>query len=87
MPALVQDEELLRICLHEHLQARFGAAMNTFATAESETIVPGWLPSESLPEGTKIVDVGGGTGNAYHEIVMKNPLLKFTVQDLPNVAD
>ena len=32
---------------NEYLPARFGAAMNTFATAESETVVPGgscWNP-------------------------------------------
>ena len=72
---------------NEYLQARFGAAMGTFAAAESETVVPGGFPWEELPEGTKIVDVGGGIGSASHEIIKKNPLLKFTVQDLPNVAE
>ena len=41
---------------------------------------------ESLPEGTNIVDVGGGIGSTYHEII-KNSLLKSTVRDLPNVVD
>ena len=34
-----------------------------------------------------IVDVGGGHGTACQKIVKKNPLLKFTVQDLPSVAE
>jgi 16S rRNA G1207 methylase RsmC len=42
---------------------------------------------ETLPEGTKIVDVGGGIGTACREIMKKNPLLKFTLQDLPGVTD
>ena len=48
---------------NEYLPARFGAAMNTFATAESETVVPGGFLLESLPEGTNVVDVGGGIGS------------------------
>ena len=88
MLALVQDEEYFEYVYgpgNEYLPARFGAAMNTFATTESETVVPGGFLLESLPEGTKIIDVGG-IGSTYHEII-KNSLLKSTVQDLPNVVD
>ena len=50
-------------------------------------MVPGGFPWEALPEGTKIVDVGGGIGTACHEIMKKKSLLTFTVQDLPSVTD
>ena len=66
---------------------RFAAAMGHLASLETSTVVPGGYPWETLSEGTKIVDVGGGTGTACQEIMKKNPLLKFTVQDLPSVAE
>lgn len=72
---------------NEYQNARFQAAMGNFAASESSTVVPGGFPWETLPKGTKIVDVGGGVGSACHEIMKKNPFLTFTVQDLPNVAD
>ena len=72
---------------NEYLKARFQAAMGALASSESSTVVPGGFPWESLPKGTKIVDVGGGIGSACQEIMNKNPLLKFTVQDLPSVTE
>ena len=72
---------------NEYLKARFQAGMGVFASSESETVVPGGFPWETLPKGTKIVDVGGGVGSACREIMEKNPLLKFTVQDLPEVTE
>ena len=72
---------------NEYRNARFQAAMGNFAASESSTVVPGGFPWETLPRGTKIVDVGGGVGTACQEIMRKNPLLKFIVQDLPNVAE
>lgn len=71
---------------NEYLGVRFQAAMRA-ASSVSETVVPGGFPWETLPKGTKIVDVGGGVGSACHEIMKKNPLLKFTVQDLPTVTE
>jgi len=70
---------------NEYVGARFQASMGHLASTESSTIVPGGFPWETLPEGTRIVDVGGGVGSACHEIMEKNRLLKFTVQDLPSV--
>jgi len=61
--------------------------MGHLASSESSTVVSGGFPWKTLSEGTRIVDVGGGIGIACHEIMKKNPLLKFTVQDLPNVCD
>lgn len=72
---------------NEYLNARFQAAMSNFAFSESSTVVSGGFPWETLPKGTKIVDVGGGIGSASQEILKKNPALKFTVQDLPSVAE
>jgi hypothetical protein len=71
---------------NEYLHARLQAAMVGLAAMESSAVVPGGFPWETLPEGTKIVDVGGGSGSASQEIMKKNPSLKFTVQDLPNVT-
>lgn len=94
------DAPCLRFCkeksFFEHLHApgneyqntRFQAAMGGLAASDSSSaVVPGGFPWETLPEGTKIVDVGGGIGTACHEIMKKNPSLKFTVQDLPSVTD
>lgn len=72
---------------NEYLNARFQAAMSSVAISERSTILPGGFPWESLARGTKIVDVGGGIGGACQEIMKENPFLKFTVQDLPNVAN
>ncbi|KAF9646504.1 O-methyltransferase [Thelephora ganbajun] len=72
---------------NEYIGARFHAAMGHFASSESSAAVPGGFPWETLSEGTRIVDVGGGIGTACEEIMKKNPLLKFTVQDLQSVSD
>lgn len=72
---------------NEYLGIRLQAAMGQLAAADNSTVVPGGFPWEILPEGTKIVDVGGGIGTACQVIMKKNPFLKFTIQDLPNVID
>jgi len=72
---------------NEYIDARFQASMGHLASSENSTVVPGGFPWETLPEGTRIVDVGGGIGSACREIMEKNPLLKFTVQDLLSVRD
>jgi hypothetical protein len=79
--------EYLHAPRHEYQNARFQAAMGNLASSESSTVVPGGFPWETLPKGTKIVDVGGGLGSATQDIIKKNPYLKFTIQDLPNVAE
>lgn len=73
---------------NEYQNARFQAAMGGLAASDSSSaVVPGGFPWEMLPEGTKVVDVGGGVGTACHEIMKNNPALKFIVQDLPSVTD
>ena len=69
---------------NEYLSARFQAAM---AGSFNSPTVPGGFPWETLPAGAKIVDLGGGVGGACHDIMKKNSLLKFIVQDLPSVTD
>lgn len=72
---------------NEYLSIRFQAAMGHLAAAESSTVFTGGFPWETLSEGTRVVDVGGGIGTACQEIMKTNPLLKFTIQDLPGAAD
>ena len=72
---------------NEYQGARVQAGMNSLATSERSTVVPGGFPWETLPKGSKIVDVGGGVGSGSHEIMKRNPLLKFVIQDLPTVVD
>lgn len=72
---------------NEYKAARFHSAMSTFSSPESSVVVPGGFPWEELPKGTRVVDVGGGVGTACREVMKKNPLLNFTVQDLPSVAE
>ena len=79
--------DYLRAPGNEYIDARFQASMGHWASSEGSTVIPGGFPWETVPEGTKIVDVGGGVGSACHEIMKKNPLLKFTIQDLPSVRD
>lgn len=72
---------------NEYRGARFHAAMGSLVSSESSVVAPGGFPWETLPKGARVVDVGGGTGSACHEIMKKNPLLKFTIQDLQNAVD
>ena len=59
----------------------------TMAGSFASTVVPGGFPWETLPAGAKVVDVGGGVGSSCHEIMKRNSLLKFVVQDLSSVTD
>lgn len=70
---------------NEYQSARFQAAMSGSSDL-STAAMPGGFPWESLPKGTKIVDVGGGVGSACRDIMKENPFLRFTVQDLPGVT-
>ena len=72
---------------NEYLAVRFQAAMDSVVPPEISTVVPKGFPWETLSEGTMIVDVGGGHGTACREIMKKNPLLKFTIQDLPGATE
>ena len=69
---------------NEYQSARFQAG---FANSFDSAAAPGGFPWETLPAGAKIVDLGGGVGGACHDIMKKNSLLKFIVQDLPSVTD
>ena len=71
--------DYLRVPGHEYLSARFQAATAYFAASENLAVVPAGFPWETLPGGTKVVDVGGGLGSPCEEIMKKNPFLRFTV--------
>jgi len=73
---------------NEYQGARFQSAMVGFSSSDSDSILAhGGFPWETLAEGTKIVDVGGGVGSACQAIMKKNPLLRFTIQDISSVTD
>ena len=72
---------------NENLGARFHAGMCHITPSEGSTVDPQGFPWETLPAGTRVVDVGGGIGTACQEIMKKNPLLKFTIQDLPSASE
>ena len=72
---------------NEYQAARFHAAMGSLVSSESSAVIPGGFSWETLPKGARVVDVGGGTGSACREIMKKNSLLKFTIQDLQNAVD
>ena len=90
MLAVVQHQELLRVPPRPRKrvpECQVSSGNGNFASSESSTVVPGGFPWETLPKGTKIVDVGGGVGSACQEITKKNQSLKFTIQDPPRVAN
>lgn len=63
---------------------RFAATMSLFQKGDSFSLrhlVDGF-PWADLPEGARVVDLGGSTGNAAIAVASRFPQLKFTVQDL-----
>lgn len=46
-----------------------------------KTLTEDMFPFESLPQGAKVVDVGGGRGHVSVRIAEKVPGLNFVVQD------
>lgn len=63
------------------LLARFGAAMNGLGNmAPKDGIVEGYA-WESLPEGSLVVDVGGGVGSKSLILATHFPHLRFVIQD------
>ena len=45
------------------------------------------FPWDSLRDGAKVVDVGGGVGSACMMVATKHPKLNFVIQDRPNVIN
>lgn len=50
-------------------------------------VVDGGYPWHELPEGTLVVDVGGGPGHVSMALARKYPQLSFEVQDLAETAE
>ena len=58
---------------NEYKGVRFHAGLGHITSSEGSTVAPKGFPWETLSEGTRIVDVGGGIGTACQEIMKKNP--------------
>ncbi|KAL6705699.1 hypothetical protein ACN47E_006488 [Coniothyrium glycines] len=52
-----------------------------------EHAVEGGYPWHELPEGTLVVDIGGGPGHVAVALARKFPQLRFEVQDLPETVE
>ncbi|KAJ7449418.1 O-methyltransferase-domain-containing protein [Mycena galericulata] len=62
--------------------ANFNSAMKGMSYTEGVAFLPADYPFAKLPEGTTIVDVGGGLGSLPDLVLPAAPHLKFVVQDL-----
>lgn len=62
---------------------RFDLGMG--GTEATKPLVEEMFDFSSLPEGSTVVDVGGGRGHLSRRVLQKHPHLRFIVQDLPAV--
>ncbi|KAJ7715657.1 O-methyltransferase-domain-containing protein [Mycena maculata] len=62
--------------------ANFNSAMKGMSYTEGVAFLPADYPFAKFPEGTTIVDVGGGLGSLPDLVLPVAPHLKFVVQDL-----
>ncbi|KAJ6526069.1 O-methyltransferase-domain-containing protein [Mycena capillaripes] len=65
--------------------ANFNSAMKGMSYTEGVAFLPADYPFAKFPEGTTIVDVGGGLGSLPDLVLPAAPHLKFVVQDLGSV--
>ncbi|PPR07611.1 hypothetical protein CVT24_004164 [Panaeolus cyanescens] len=65
------------------LGARFGLGMMGWGKATEAEAVIDLFPWKDLPQGTSVVDVGGGIGNVTMQLAKKYPTLQLKLQDLP----
>ncbi|KAK0646723.1 O-methyltransferase-domain-containing protein [Cercophora newfieldiana] len=69
---------------------KFGQFVSAFAsgeTADSAESIAQAYPWDCLPEGSLIVDVGGGTGHISAAISRAHPHLRFQVQDFADLRE
>jgi len=71
---------------NEEYSVRFNMAMKKIDLGEKGKIYHGF-PWDSLPDGSKVVDVGGGIGSVSLFLAERCPKLNFVVEDLPHVVD
>ncbi|KAH9990787.1 S-adenosyl-L-methionine-dependent methyltransferase [Russula vinacea] len=64
---------------------RFGAAMNGLTNATPANAILEGYGWERLPEGSLVVDVGGGVGSQSLMLAQHHPQLRFVVQDRESV--
>ncbi|KAK0637408.1 S-adenosyl-L-methionine-dependent methyltransferase [Bombardia bombarda] len=68
---------------------KFGYAMDTFTSGYSDSgeAIAKAFAWEDLPEGSLVLDIGGGTGHIAAAIAEAHPHLKFEVQDYEKLGE
>ncbi|KAF8467031.1 S-adenosyl-L-methionine-dependent methyltransferase, partial [Russula ochroleuca] len=66
--------------------ARFGAAMNGLENASPTNSILEGYDWEGVPEGSLVVDIGGGVGAQSLTLAKRHPQLRFVVQDRESVV-
>jgi methylase of polypeptide subunit release factors len=66
--------------------ARFGAAMNGLKNASPTNAILEGYDWEGVPEGSLVVDIGGGVGAQSLTLAKRHPQLRFIVQDRESVV-
>ncbi|KAJ6572134.1 O-methyltransferase [Mycena capillaripes] len=66
---------------------RFGIGLRQSLTMESPDAIFQGFDWSSLPEGSILVDVGGGNGHVSMQIAQSNPQLRVVVQDLQQAVE
>ncbi|KAK0623669.1 O-methyltransferase-domain-containing protein [Immersiella caudata] len=75
---------------HPEHMLKFGQFVSAFAsgeTADSADSIAKAYPWDRLPEGSLIVDVGGGAGHISAAISREHPHLRFQVQDIADLQE
>ncbi|KAI5117935.1 hypothetical protein M0805_009443 [Coniferiporia weirii] len=71
---------------HTHRLTRFGCAMKGMGAMTPESAILKGFNWGALPEGSEVVDIGGGVGAAALPIVRAHPHLRLVVQDTEGVV-
>jgi len=71
----------------DHRRVRFDASMQGMEQLQPADITLKAFEWESLPKGSKVVDVGGGIGNVLFPVAEHFPDLRLVIQDLPPVIE
>ncbi|KAI0320877.1 S-adenosyl-L-methionine-dependent methyltransferase [Amylostereum chailletii] len=72
---------------HPRESERFGKAMIGYGYVSDSAAAVDNYPWGDLPKGTSVCDVGGGIGSVLILLARKQPHLRLTLQDLPNVVE